>query len=80
MLHCDVFELDCGHSRLLRQEAWNSGSSLTSAFEYLTSTQIHTELDTIAVSIETSTLDVERKHNLEKRSEHRTGNMGVESI
>ena len=58
----------------MRQEAWTSGSSITSALGYLTIPQTQTELDTIAVGIGTSTSDAERTHSLDKRSEQRTVN------
>jgi prephenate dehydratase len=60
----------------LRQEAWSaagrSSGSLTDAVLHLVSQLVQEELATIAMAIETSTLDVERKHNLDRRSEART--------
>ena len=79
LLHCDVLLLDSGYALLLRQEAWDAGPSLTDALRFLVSSQVQEEIDTIAVSIETSTMDVERKHNLDKRSEKCTVNSAAKT-
>ena len=79
LLYCDVQVLDSGYALLLRQEAWDAGESLTEALQYLVSSQVQEEIDTIAVSIETSTMDVERKHNLDKRSEKCTVNSAAKA-
>ena len=71
ILQCDVSELDRGFSLPLRQEAWDSGPTITQALEHLMSQKVQDEIDSIAMAIETSTLDVERKHNLDKRVERR---------
>ena len=75
-LHIDAKALDSGYCGPLRQEAWSaagrSSGSLTDAVLHLVSQLVQEELATIAMAIETSTLDVERKHNLDRRSEART--------
>ena len=73
-LYCDETELDFGYSLPLRKKAWDAGGVLTTAIVYLTSQEIQQEIDTIAAAIETSTMDVERKHNLDKRVQHSTVN------
>ena len=73
-LHCDEAELDFGYSLPLRQQAWAAGGVLTTAIGHMTSENVQKEIDTIAVAIETSTMDVERKHNLDKRVQHSTVN------
>ena len=74
-------ELDTGYSVVLRKEALASGrpcgsspgrpcgSSHTNAILHLSSPPVQEELATIAYAIETSTLDVERKHNYDRRTE-----------
>ena len=75
-LHIDGKALDSGYCGPLRQEAWSaagrSSGSLTDAVLHLVSQLVQEELATIAMAIETSTLDVERKHNLDRSSEART--------
>jgi len=75
-LHIDSKALDSGYCGPLRQEAWSaacrSSGSLTDAVLHLVSQLVQEELATIAIAIETSTLDVERKDNLDRRSEART--------
>ena len=65
--------LDSGYCEPLRREAWGaagrSSGSQTGAILYLLSQPVQEELSTIAMAIEASTLDVERKHNLDRRSE-----------
>ena len=73
-LHCDEAELDFGYSLPLRQKAWAAGGVLTTAIGHLSSPEVQQEIDTIAAAIETSTMDVERKHNLDKRVQHSTVN------
>ena len=74
-LHCDEAELDLGCSLLLlRQKAWGVGGVVTTAVGHLSSEKVQQEIDTIAVAIEASTMDVERKHNLDKRVQHSTVN------
>ena len=82
-LHTDERLLDTGYSLPLRREAWvggrSSGSATSSsssssgaqadAIQHLLSPHVQEELATIAMAIETSTLDVERKHNYDRRSE-----------
>ena len=72
-LHVGVKALDSGYSEPLRREAWGvaaqAGGSQTEAILHLLSPSVQEELSTIAMAIETSTLDVERKHNLDRRSE-----------
>ena len=73
-LYCDEAELDFGYSLPLRQQAWAAGGILTTAIGHLLSENVQREIETIAVAIETSTMDVERKHNLDKRVQHSTVN------
>ena len=82
-LYTDERLLDTGYSLPLRREAWvggrSSGSAASSssspsgaqadAIQHLLSPHVQEELATIAMAIETSTLDVERKHNYDRRSE-----------
>ena len=72
-LHVDAKALDSGYCEPLRREAWGaagrSSSSQTGAILHLLSQPVQEEPSTIAVAIETSTLDVERKHNLDRRRE-----------
>ena len=49
--------------------AGRSSGSQTEASMHLLSQLVQEELATIALAIETSTLDVERNHNLDRRSE-----------
>ena len=71
----DAKALDSGYCEPLRREAWDaagrSSGSQTDAIAHLLSQPVQEELATIAMAIETSTLDVERKHNLDRRSEDR---------
>ena len=73
VLHVDPKALDSGYCEPLRREAWSapgrSSGSQTEAIMHLRSQLVQEELATIALAIETSTLDVERKHNLDRRSE-----------
>ncbi len=72
-LHVDPKALDSGYCEPLRREAWSaagrSSGSQTEAIMHLLSQPVQEELATIAMAIETSTLDVERKRNLDRRSE-----------
>ena len=72
-LHVDPKALDSGYCEPLRREAWGgagrSSGSQTGAMLHLLSPPVQEELSTIAMAIETSTLDVERKRNLDRRSE-----------
>lgn len=70
--------LDTCYSALLRNEALASGrpcgsthtfDSHTDAILHLSSPSVQQELATIAHAVETSTLDVERKHNYDRRTE-----------
>lgn len=84
-------ELDSGYSELLRREAWEAGGgssgsagrssgSQSEAIMHLLSPPVQEELATIAMAIETSTLDVERKRNLDRRCEaHRVASVAQAS-
>ena len=65
--------LDTGYSASLRKEARLSGrpcgSTHTDAILHLSSPPVQEELATIARFLEVSTLDVERKHNYDRRCE-----------
>ena len=73
-LTCNEAELDVGYSLPLRRKAWATGAAITIAISHLTSERVQEEISTIAVAIESSTMDVERKNNLDKRLQHRTVN------
>ena len=74
-LHVDAMALDSGHCEPLRRDAWaaarGSNALQTEAILHLLSQPVQEELATFAMAIETSTLDVERKHNLDGHSEAR---------
>ena len=74
-LHVDAMALDSGHCEPLRRDAWaaarGSNALQTEAILHLLSQPVQEELATFAMAIETSTLDVERKHNLDRHSEAR---------
>ena len=74
LLTCDKETLDRGYSLLLRREAWGAGPNLTTAMTHILSDKVQEEINTIAVCVDASTLDVERKHNLDRRVEARTVN------
>jgi hypothetical protein len=62
-LHVDPKALYSGYCELLRREAWGTAGR-SEATLHLLSQPVHEELATIAMAIETSTLDVERNRNL----------------
>jgi len=62
-LHVDPKALYSGYCELLRREAWGTAGR-SEATLHLLSQLVHEELATIAMAIETSTLDVERNRNL----------------
>ena len=72
-LYVDPKALDSGKCEPLRREAWGaagrSSGSHTEAILHLISQPLQEELATIAMAIETSTLDDERNHKLDRRSE-----------
>ncbi len=76
-LRIDAKALDSGYCERLRREAWSaagpgrSSGSQTEAIMHLLLQRAQEELATIAMAIDASTLDVERKHNLDRRSEAR---------
>ena len=74
-LRIDAKALDSGYCEPLRWEAWDaavrSSGLQTDDIVHLLSQPVQEELATIAMSIETSSSDVERKHNLDRRSEYR---------
>ena len=67
LLTCDKDTLDIGYSRLLRREAWGAGPNLTTAMQHILADKVQEEINTIAVCVDASTLDVERKNNLDRR-------------
>ena len=74
-LRIDAKALDSGYCEPLRREAWGaagrSSGSQTYGSLHLLLQPVQEALATVAMAIETSTLDVERKHNLDRRSEYR---------
>ena len=67
-------ELDAGLSLPLQQEAWTCSGPRTTeaqAYAYLLSVPVQAMLDTFCYSIQASSLDVERSHNVVKQSEQR---------
>ena len=71
LLTVDPNILDSGYVLMLRREAWDAaGRSSCSqvAARMRLSQPVQEEFATIAMTIETSTLGVERKHNLDRRS------------
>ena len=72
-LHVDPKALDSGYCEVLRREAWGtagrSSGSQTEATLHLLPQLVQEELATIAMAIETSTLDVKRDRNIYRRSE-----------
>jgi hypothetical protein len=74
LLTCDEVSLDLGYSLPLRREAWSAGDNVTTALAHIFSDTVQEEINTIAVCVDASTLDVERKHNLDRRVEARTVN------
>jgi len=74
LLTCDLETLDLGYSLHLRREVWAAGESLTTALGHILSGKVQDDIDTIAVCVDASTLDVERKHNLYRIVESRTVN------
>ena len=64
------------YSLVLRREAWTivPMATQTDVVTHLPSDRVQSEIDTIIASIETCTLDVERKHNLDPRHERRAVN------
>ena len=73
--HVDAKALDSGYCEPLRREAWDaagrSSGSQTDAILHLLSQPAQKEFATMAMAIETLTLDVKRKHNLDRRSAYR---------
>jgi len=67
-LRIDAKALDSGYCEPLRREAWDAAGR---AILHLPSQPAQEEFATIGMAIETSTLDVERKHDLDRRSEDR---------
>ena len=74
LLTGDPDKLDRGYSLLLRQEAWNAGPNITTALAHIMSDDVQEEINTLAVCVHGTTLDVERKHNLDRRVQQRTVN------
>ena len=69
-LNCDASNLDCGYSLPLRQDAWRMAEGVEAeALAFLMRAEQQEEFDLIVEKAEVTTLDVERKHNLDRRSE-----------
>jgi hypothetical protein len=62
--------LDGGYSALLKQETWSAGRGVEAdAVGHIMSDAVQVELVGIVEKAAASSLDVERKHNQDKRSE-----------
>ncbi len=61
-------ELDCGYSLILQREARRQVSE-AAALEYMVSSAVQSELQSILTHASATSLDVERKHNQDKRCE-----------
>lgn len=61
--------LDTGYSYLLQQEAWAAGGCEADAVAFLMSSRVQEELVGILRATPSNGLEVERKHNCDKRSE-----------
>ncbi len=64
-------ELDPSYSALLQHEAWMRGGTELGAVGWLCKPEIQQELHDLATNIAPNSLDVERKHALDKQSERR---------
>ena len=67
-LLCNTRDLDSGYTLPLFREAWD-GRSEAEALDYLLSDTIQDELTDLLWASDAATLDVERKHFRDKRSE-----------
>ncbi len=63
-------ELDCGYSVFLQREATRKASG-GGALEYMVSDGVQSELESLLTTASATSLDVERKHNQDKRCEQR---------
>ncbi len=71
-LTCSEDALDTGYSLDLRREAWRRGGGVEArAVQCILDERCQRELETIARRIEGVTLEVERKHNYDRRAERR---------
>ena len=69
-LHTEDLELDGGYSKLLKEEAWaRAGNVEADAVAYLMSHEVQSEIAGLLEVAAGSSLEVERKHNQDKRSE-----------
>lgn len=69
-LHTDDQVMDGGYSKLLKQEAWaRAGGVEADAAGYLMSPGVQSEITGMLEAAAGSSLEVERKHNQDKRSE-----------
>ena len=67
-LLCDTRDLDTGYALPLFREAWD-GRAEAGALDYLLSDAVQEELTDLLWASDAATLDVERKHFRDKRSE-----------
>ncbi len=70
-LHSREPQRDIGYSSVLFREAWSMGRDLGGAVQHLLSPAVQDELSTMVMAVEGTTLDVERKHCLDRRAERR---------
>jgi hypothetical protein len=69
-LHTDDKLLDAGYSALLKREAWSFGNNVEAdAVGYMMSTAVQSELAGLFLVATANSLDVERKHALDKQFE-----------
>jgi hypothetical protein len=69
-LHTDDKLLDAGYSALLKREAWAFGKDVEAdAVGYMMSTAVQSELAGLFLTATANSLDVERKHGLDKQFE-----------
>ena len=68
-LTCSTNNLDSGYSINLRKDAWHGGKSFPQALHYMVAASVQNELEKIIIFSATTSLSVERKHNIDKRSE-----------
>ena len=73
-----VAALDAGYSVPLRLRAWESGHE-DLALSYLTSEQIQSEIAAVFDAAEATSLDVERKNSVDKKSDGARKVLGLQS-
>ncbi len=72
LLQANPEQLDRGFTLPLQERAQAAGSSDPARMQFLFSLDVQEEIDAIAIHVEGSSLDVERKHRIDKMSEKHT--------